>query len=718
MDESLLVILYQDACQSFEVHHYEAAIDGCAEALSLIDSDAPQILKAPFLSLGGLAKKRLGYYEEALRDIEDSIALKELSNVISELLPDLTNAANVLVELKRYDEALHYYERCAALRSETDLAGKGRDLANIGATHKEKGNYELSIDYIKRAYAIQRKVGDWYGAAMDLNNLGQVYFRLGDLSEAKRFAQEARDLRRQKSVGAIGETENLNLIGHIHFDLDELDEALGCYKSCVEVARRIHDRLGEAIALQNAGLVYFSMQEIKSGIEMTKQALSVYQMIAFGPGITSCLGNLANYYYKTGDLDRSAQYAESSLESAKVGSDYVGEGHGLLSLGNIQFERGDYQDAADHYRAAAVIFEKYGRVRMLFSCLTNLANATLSSGKAEEAQEIYARARNLVSNFERISGDGSINVLNHDTGLTTKVYGRALHSKDGALWIPALQLLASTRFIRGQEAVSTYSVSSATPPIKLIVSHRWLHSSSPDPKQAQAHIVLRSIVEGICLSKGIVEGGFMHSRPEIVLNRRLEKQITAVGSQVSSWADSGGAAWMATSATDLLSGWINRDFPFLTLSDQDLRTISTVLSHIGIWYDFTCMPQRPFFHSVEREFFRQALETLPALITNANVLIAWDVDALDRGWCLLEGMIAEGVGNASYNSPPEAPGGIATGANASQRIRESLAEFRSCVVGKSADEVSREFTRREVKFSLQRDHEIVSKLMADYLSSA
>ena len=51
-------------------------------------------------------------------------------------------------------------------------------------------------------------------------------------------------------------------------------------------------------------------------------------------------------------------------------------------------------------------------------------------------------------------------------------------------------------------------------------------------------------------------------------------------------------------------------------------------------------------HNIEREFFRKGLETLPTLMANANVLIAWDADALDRGWCLLEGVVAEEVGNA------------------------------------------------------------------------
>ena len=150
-----------------------------AQALSLINSDAPQIFKARFLSLRGRAKKRVGCYEDALRDIEHSLALNEHTVGVSELLPDLTNAAGVLLELRRFDEALHYYEKCAALRPETDLLGRGRDLANIGATYKQKGNYELAIDYITRAYAIQYEVGDWYGAATDLNNLGQVHFQLG-----------------------------------------------------------------------------------------------------------------------------------------------------------------------------------------------------------------------------------------------------------------------------------------------------------------------------------------------------------------------------------------------------------------------------------------------------------------------------------------------------------------------------------------------------------
>ena len=259
-------------------------------------------------------------------------------------------------------------------------------------------------------------------------------------------------MRRQKPAGVIGEIENLDLIGDIHFHLDELDAALACYKSCVNVARSIGDRHAEAISLLKAGEVLFSIQEIKSAFELTEQALSVNQLMAFRPGITSCLVKLANFYYRTCDFERSAQYAESSLDSAKVASDYLGDGCALWSLGNIQFERGNYAGAARHYHAAAAIFKESKQVRDLFACLTNLANATLSSGQAEEVQEIYARLRSLVSSFEGSLGDGSINVHSHDIRLTAEAYGKALHSKDGALWIPALQLLASPRFVRSGES--------------------------------------------------------------------------------------------------------------------------------------------------------------------------------------------------------------------------------------------------------------------------
>jgi len=208
-------------------------------------------------------------------------------------------------------------------------------------------------------------------------------------------------------------------------------------------------------------------------------------------------------------------------------------------------------------------------------------------------------------------------------------------------------------FPRHEGAVAEDLVTSKRPPIPVFVSHRWVGTEHPDPNGSQRHIVLRFLVEAVAMSKGLLPHLFSYAPPEARVNPRLEAAIRVQEPQELGFDED--PEWFegpGHTVESLLPLWLKTNFPFLRFEREEIEQICAVLKQIGVWYDYSCMPQRPFRTQAEQTRFEVELRRLPDVMKSSHVLIAWDRDSNDRGWCLLEGIIAAEAGIVSFDAVP------------------------------------------------------------------
>jgi hypothetical protein len=74
--------------------------------------------------------------------------------------------------------------------------------------------------------------------------------------------------------------------------------------------------------------------------------------------------------------------------------------------------------------------------------------------------------------------------------------------------------------------------------------------------------------------------------------------------------------------------------------------LAALLARISVWYDYSCLPQRPRTQD-EEALFRQGLEALNVCQVLGITLVLLDdaEDYLTRAWCTLEGLVADSVGS-------------------------------------------------------------------------
>ena len=171
-------------------------------ALDAYFSSAEAALRADFIGGEGIAYMSIAdvyseigntgnaeiYYNKAisvLRKSDDTIALATT----------LLNAGDEAFNIKKYDEALRYFEESGLLFKLTNYPiGTAYNKGNIGMLYAEKGRDSLAASNINEAIVILEELEDYSPIAEYLTYMSDIYLNRDDWSTALSYAQKSLDL--------------------------------------------------------------------------------------------------------------------------------------------------------------------------------------------------------------------------------------------------------------------------------------------------------------------------------------------------------------------------------------------------------------------------------------------------------------------------------------------------------------------------------------------
>ncbi|NNL82276.1 MAG: sensor histidine kinase [Winogradskyella sp.] len=118
--------------------------------------------------------------------------------------------------LKLYKDGLARAEKIDLKRSQSILLG------NIGSSNRSIGNYQESLDYLFRALDLKMELKRYGSAAHSCSDIAETYMKLGDLANAKIYAEKAVKLAKN---------ENLNEEKFAYYLLSQINYKLGAYEN-------------------------------------------------------------------------------------------------------------------------------------------------------------------------------------------------------------------------------------------------------------------------------------------------------------------------------------------------------------------------------------------------------------------------------------------------------------------------------------------------------
>jgi tetratricopeptide (TPR) repeat protein len=175
--------------------------------------------------------------------------------------------------------AFNYLERALAIRRELgDTTGEAQAAIGLGEGYlKIHGPGAEALRYLQLAVDLLKPTGASTLRGIALNNLGEVYWELGDPAAAAECYAQARDIYHQ--VGGHTEGHALHNLARVYLHLGRIDDAIACLTEAISQHRLYGDLVGEATALKHLGRANEKTGDLAQAQAFWTAALAIFEQI-------------------------------------------------------------------------------------------------------------------------------------------------------------------------------------------------------------------------------------------------------------------------------------------------------------------------------------------------------------------------------------------------------------------------------------------------------
>jgi len=346
-------------------------------------------------------------YKDAITDLSRVIALQKESGLQNRLLiADNLCILGVVYNLdKNYTKSLEVLQKVEKVyRGEpTKKETLGYLLSWIADDYENLLQYNNAIVYYLRATAVKEKIlGKTYTAtATSYNDIGEVYYKMGDYPKALRYYQKALAIR-EKVFGKIHPDTAIsyNDIGVVYADMGDYPNAFRYYQKALTIREKVLGKahLATAISYNNIGGVYESMGNYHKALSYYQKVVNIFEKVLgkVHPYTAISYGNIGGVYESMGDYHKALSYYQKALAIHKkvLGTPHPTTAISYGNIGGVYYHMGDYHKALSYYQKVINIFEKvlgkahpdtatsYGNISYLYQKTKAYSNAYHYAKKA------------------------------------------------------------------------------------------------------------------------------------------------------------------------------------------------------------------------------------------------------------------------------------------------------------------------------------------------
>jgi serine phosphatase RsbU (regulator of sigma subunit)/TPR repeat protein len=288
-------------------------------------------------------------------------------------------------------------------------------LNNLGIISQESGDNKKALEYYDKSMEMQKKVGNKKGVAAALNNIGLVYDDYGNFSKAKLYFEESLKIRME--LGDTSEYPVLLLnIGRMEKQFGNYSNAIKYYMNALKILESRNDSLGMPMVFQDLCDLYVIREEYNTALEYLKKSLKIYQLYNSKRDVANTYNNLGIIYGEManenrilckcdddkGMYDLASNHFMEGLKSWQELQDKPGIGNSLSGLGSIAQNRKDYKKALEYFNESLIINEEKGDIVGIVSGLINVGSVHLELGNFVLARTHLERAMSLAKECKSV----------------------------------------------------------------------------------------------------------------------------------------------------------------------------------------------------------------------------------------------------------------------------------------------------------------------------
>ncbi len=317
-------------------------------------------------------------------------------------------AGDLNKSIHAYEPAIRDYRRAVEL---LDLEGgkeeeKAALLEKLGACYAFAGQLKHSTQSYEQALSIFERARDNEACARACREIAEAIMTV----KSEAGIQEATAVLKRGLNYLHGEPDSSEaastyyLLAWSHGLMDQYDEANMWAEKALEVGKKTNNIQAIAGALSMQGSYLTDTGKIDEGLPLWQQAYELALQHEEYLVARTCVFNLSFYTYPR-DLGKASELALKSIELARSANLMISESRGLWWLSELDWLRGEWAGALEHFQKASAIMERLGIGVGLGTIELEAWRGwfALSMGELEKAERILQEAQRLTEKAPKIT---------------------------------------------------------------------------------------------------------------------------------------------------------------------------------------------------------------------------------------------------------------------------------------------------------------------------
>ncbi len=354
----------------------------------------------------GTRVRYANYYLELAEEAEPYVERGEQASWLARLEEEHANLQNALAWSLEHDAEL------------------GLKLAaSLGVFWEIRSHYQLGRAWYEKLLS-HPHAGHLHLRAKILSRKGRLADLQGDVSEAQVDLEESLVLHR-KLGDKTGMALSLNNMGLVAYNQGEYPKALEFHNESLALRRAVGDKSGMADSLNNLGLIAHEQARHSEAHRFFTESVALKREVGDEAAMAYPLLSLSNLAYARGDYPRARTLLGECLSLLRKMGDRRGVASALSYLGDVSAAQGDYFEAQTFFHESLTLRRDIGDKRGVAALLNSLGNTALYQGDDGEARTFYEESLTLRREVgDRAGITGSL----HNLGLIAAHQGRYTHA--------------------------------------------------------------------------------------------------------------------------------------------------------------------------------------------------------------------------------------------------------------------------------------------------
>ena len=310
--------------------------------------------KALILQALGVTYRHMNKPEEAMKNIDESMAISRKLGLKRLLANSLSESAQIQIAMAKPDAAMASYNQALQILKEIGIKKDYGDiLLNRGVLYENRGDLDKALQDYKDALQIERDANDENYMALCLSNIGYIYFAKGDTDNSLIYYQQSLSLR-EKLNQPVYLTETLSSLGDVYTSMGDYDKALQTLLRAQDISRKANDARAAAGVSMLVGNVLTYEGRVGAAVSAMQESVNGYRTANNQSiEIVDALNGLAGSLALAGRPSESGKPLDEARNLAKDIKSDSANSELFNTQGDVAYYSGDWKAARGFYEQAA-----------------------------------------------------------------------------------------------------------------------------------------------------------------------------------------------------------------------------------------------------------------------------------------------------------------------------------------------------------------------------